>query len=213
MLFLNLGAGDVRPERPWLNIDNLADVLNEQTYGYEWVLNKIASEENYFHMDLRKHDWPWADESVDGIASHHCFEHFDAVDLQEVLRECYRILKPGGVLRCSVPDASFYRRVHPEDNRENCERLFGEPLRHAGYETMMGWSLFLYQDHRQVFTEDSLWCTLANRENPRKGSFAPQDIVRAPFKETTRPGHYCASDVAQIERRAEYSLIMEAFKS
>jgi len=213
MILLNLGCGDVRPPSPWINVDNLADVLDDRTYGFEIILDRLKGEDNYFHMDMRKRDWPWPDNSVDGIASHHCFEHFDAVDLQEVLKECYRILKPGGVLRCSVPDASYFRQVHTEDNHANAVRLFGEPILHPEYATMMGWALFLYQDHRQVFTEDSLWCTLVNRECPRAGSFAPEDVVRAQFKQTTRPGHYCAEHVAQIERRAEYSLIMEAFKS
>lgn len=213
MKFLNLGAGDSRCHDPrWTNIDNLAETLDPSIGRHKAVLEQIKNEADYFHLDMRQRTWPWEDNCIDAIASHHCFEHFDAIDLQRILSECYRILKPNGVLRCSVPDASYFRRVHQFDDRPNAFQFFGETIHHPEYHTFCGWALFLYEDHRQVFTEDSLWCTLVNRECPRNGSFDPQDVMRAPFMATNRPDHYCANDAAQIDRRPLFSLIMEAFK-
>ena len=209
---LNLGCGDVRPPLPFLNVDNLADTLDPNNRYHAPVLQWIANEPNYMHFDLRERVWPWESDSIDGIACNHCMEHFDAIDLQRMLKECYRILKPGGVMRVSVPDASYFRLVHADDNRENAKQLFGEENRHPDYETFMGWALFLYDDHRQVFTEDSLWCTIVNRECPRNGSFAPEDVVRTAYRRTSRPGHYCAEQVAKIDFREMYSLFVEAFK-
>lgn len=198
MQLLNLGSGGVRPSDPWVNMDLVG-----------------VDAHNFIRHDLRLFPWPIANESFDGIIATHVFEHFDAIDLQRILRECYRILKKGGVLRCGVPDAAHFRKVHVEDTRTNAVRLFGEPLSHPDFNTFMGWALFLYCDHRQVFTEDSLWCTLANREYPpHLGTpwFAPQDIQRAPYQESTRPDHYCATILAYLDNRPEFSLYMEAFK-
>lgn len=44
------------------------------------------------------------DNSVDLIYACHVLEHFPRRDTQRVLKEWYRVLKPGGSLRLSVPD-------------------------------------------------------------------------------------------------------------
>lgn len=55
--------------------------------------------------DLRT-EWPFESESVEGIFCEHTLEHFEWQDaLNNVLPEALRILKPGAVIRISVPDA------------------------------------------------------------------------------------------------------------
>ena len=44
------------------------------------------------------------DESVDVVRASHILEHFRVWDTQRVLKEWYRVLKPGGLLYLSVPD-------------------------------------------------------------------------------------------------------------
>lgn len=46
---------------------------------------------------------PFASGSVDSIYSTHMIEHFYPDELQKLLRECNRVLKPGGGLRLIVP--------------------------------------------------------------------------------------------------------------
>lgn len=53
--------------------------------------------------DLRE-PIPLPDASVDRIVSEHCFEHIDRESARRLLDECYRLLRPGGLLRVSVPD-------------------------------------------------------------------------------------------------------------
>jgi predicted SAM-dependent methyltransferase len=196
MKLLHLGAGDVRPSDPWVNMD---------TYGYP--------AHNAVIWDMNRHPWPFADGEFDGIAAQHVFEHFDAHQLQLIVGECYRVLKSGGVLRVGVPDASRFREVYTRDNRDNAVELFGEPLRHPGYETFTGWALFLYSAHFQVFTEDAMWCTLVNREYPpRTVGFSPANVVRAEYQKSTRPKHYCGDVVAYLDNRPKFTLYMEAFK-
>ena len=197
MKLLNIGCGEVQPPAPWVNVDR--DPNTGSTV---------------MHHDLNAFPWPWENDTFDGIAASHIFEHLDAHQLQRVVEECYRVLLPGGILRVTVPNASYFRAVYDNDNRECAEVLFGEPIRHPGYETFTGWALFLYDDHRQVFTEDSLWMTLVNREYPptKKVSFLPSNVRRTDFKKTAFPDHYCALQVAEIDCRPKFSLFMEAVK-
>ena len=56
-------------------------------------------------VDLEKFPWPWADESVDEICMHHSLEHLgaDANVFLGIMRELYRVLKPGGEVHIQVP--------------------------------------------------------------------------------------------------------------
>jgi predicted SAM-dependent methyltransferase len=60
-----------------------------------------------------------ADQSVDLIYNCHVLEHFKRRDVLRVLCEWHRVLKPGGILRTSVPDfaalAEVYRRYQDLD--------------------------------------------------------------------------------------------------
>jgi len=56
---------------------------------------------------------PFDDNSVKGIFSEHFFEHIHYTEeAPGFLRECYRVLQPGGVLRIIVPDAGRYLNAY-----------------------------------------------------------------------------------------------------
>ncbi len=196
MKLINFGSGGVRPGDPWINMD---------TEGHD--------AHNFVRWNFLTHPFPFDDNSIDGIFSSHVFEHFDACQLQHIVRELYRILKPGGILRVSVPDASYFRKNYHRDTRENAVDVFGEPNQHPEFQTFMGWALFLYQGHFQVFTEDALWCTLVNREYPPKTeSFDPEKVLRATYKETNWVRNEVGGLLAYLDNRPKFSLYMEAMK-
>lgn len=53
---------------------------------------------------------PFADNSMLGLYTEHCLEHFDLADAAYVLGEARRVLASGGTLRVVVPDAELYLR-------------------------------------------------------------------------------------------------------
>jgi predicted SAM-dependent methyltransferase len=61
-----------------------------------------SSSRNISH-DLR-YPMPIADGSVDIFQSEDVFEHIPYADLSTVINEIFRVLKPGGLFRLSVPD-------------------------------------------------------------------------------------------------------------
>jgi SAM-dependent methyltransferase len=88
----------------------------------------------YLHHDLTRHSphvdvahdldempWPWPDAAFEEVLGLDVFEHLHAMPA-EWLRECHRILAPGGVLRLRVPlfgspwhviDPTHVRGFHP----------------------------------------------------------------------------------------------------
>lgn len=52
------------------------------------------------------------DNSVDLIYNCHILEHFERNDIEKVLEEWYRVLKPGGILRTAVPDFQKLVKVY-----------------------------------------------------------------------------------------------------
>jgi predicted SAM-dependent methyltransferase len=62
-------------------------------------------------LDLRN-GLPFRSNSVASIYSSHVFEHFYAEELAALLRECHRVLAPGGFLRAVVPDMAVAVRAY-----------------------------------------------------------------------------------------------------
>ena len=61
---------------------------------------------------------PFAASSVDSIYSTHMIEHFFPDELQQLLRECARVLKAGGGLRLVVPSLTNAIAAYQQGRRE-----------------------------------------------------------------------------------------------
>jgi predicted SAM-dependent methyltransferase len=61
---------------------------------------------------------PFETESVERIYSEHVLEHFVKENAEQIIKECFRILKKGGKIRIGVPDAEIYFRKYLENDRE-----------------------------------------------------------------------------------------------
>jgi predicted SAM-dependent methyltransferase len=108
MLKLNLGCGEVRPEG-WINTDSSLNANLQRIPVVGTLVNKMFktvtyNSSNIVYMNLNK---PWSaykDNSVDIVYASHLFEHLTLVAADLFLKESYRCLKPGGVIRIVVPD-------------------------------------------------------------------------------------------------------------
>lgn len=99
-LKLNLGASSkVFPG--WVNVD-IADM-------HAWCHEVIPRDNDLFarwfvQADLRKYLDDLEDDSVEAIVMIHVLDHFAPRDALIVLKECLRVMRPGGVLRVAVED-------------------------------------------------------------------------------------------------------------
>lgn len=84
-------------------------------------------------------------DDVDLIYNCHVLEHFKRRDIDRVLREWLRVLKPGGTLRVSVPDFSKLCEVYQRENK--LDLVIG---------ALFGRQDYLYNIHYNVFDFSSL---------------------------------------------------------
>lgn len=93
---LHIGCGEhLLPG--WLNCDLLEGWLNDRMMrGSIAVVNLNAVK-----------PYPFADNTFDYIFSEHMIEHVSYAEGGRMLAECFRVLKPGGVVRITTPDLRF----------------------------------------------------------------------------------------------------------
>jgi predicted SAM-dependent methyltransferase len=111
--FLNVGCGSNGvPSDDWLNVDG-------------WSSTSVD-----FTCDLRR-PLHLGSQRFEGVFTEHFLEHLSLDQAKAFLRECYRVLKPEGIIRISVPDGELYLRNYFE-NREwmlaRRNRQFNTPM-------------------------------------------------------------------------------------
>ncbi len=113
---LNLGCGHIQPEG-WVNID----ASNRAKFAHylpwldralvRWgVLAPTEFSAKTQIVNLSK-KLPYRSHSVEAIYCGELLEHFTRGDVDKVLAECVRVLRPGGCFRCCVPDVhAFWKK-------------------------------------------------------------------------------------------------------
>lgn len=186
---LNLGCGN-RPIAGWMNLD-------------------LGGSANVV-CDLRG-PIPYPDASVKYVYSEHFIEHLDEVDGFNLMKECYRVLIPGGILRFSCPDLAQYVQAYlswEKDGRADKEKftngvnylnyaILGEARNDIRYLSPIRNSVDY--GHRYYYDE---------QEMTRKLTAAGfRDIVRCSWRESQHP------ELRNLEwRPSTRDLIMEGVK-
>jgi len=107
----------------------------------------------FIHIDVRKFphvDYVtsvdkldmFKDNSVDLIYTCHVLEHFRRNQIENVLKEWYRVLKPGGTLRIAVPD--FEKLVEVYLNTKNLQLILGPLVGRQDYPENTHYIVFDY---------------------------------------------------------------------
>ncbi len=82
-----------------------------------WLGTDIAPTSNdVAFLDATK-PFPMADQTFDYVFSEHMIEHISWQDGLQMLKQCLRVLKPGGILRLSTPDLAVLLGLY-QKNRE-----------------------------------------------------------------------------------------------
>lgn len=92
MKYLNLGCGH-RFHPSWTNI------------------NFISTDQSVIAHDLKK-GIPFPEHSFDIVYHSHLLEHLSKADAKIFMEECYRVLRPQGILRVVVPDLEQIARMY-----------------------------------------------------------------------------------------------------
>lgn len=173
MKLLNVGCGATRPGEPWTNLDCLHDVLKPGTP--ERI--QLDSEPNYVNFDIANGSLPFEHFSFDGVLISHVIEHFNWREAVRILADCRNVLKTGGILVVSVPNADYFLSVAEQDTPERAQELFGEPIcvGEPWHKSFMDYGLF-YNQHQQILTTGALRCLLIRAGFPKQSHFAPASL-------------------------------------
>jgi predicted SAM-dependent methyltransferase len=130
-LKLNLGCGPIQAAT-WVNVDgsNRAWLASRLPWLDRLIValrlvapTEFGAETLYANL-LRP--FPWKDNDVEAIYMGEILEHFTQEEGKRVLRECYRVLKPGGVLRIRVPDNAHFWKTYIENYESTKQKTRGE---------------------------------------------------------------------------------------
>lgn len=141
-LRLDIGSGGRHGKNGWITVDTVN--------GCD------------LYWDLRE-GIPFPDDSVASIYSSHLFEHLTYHDGQALMRECYRVLEPGGEFSIAVPDARIYVEGYL-GIRDIPQEFFGwtpafngtTPIDALNYVAYMG------GEHKYLFDQENLVHRLAS---------------------------------------------------
>jgi predicted SAM-dependent methyltransferase len=151
-LKLNIGCG-TSGIRGWVNIDNSPTILLSRLPFGRRLFGTPDWARDVRRMDVRKRI-PFPDSSVSCIYSSHTFEHFTYEESLAVARECFRVLRAGGVLRIVVPDLGILVRDYLVDTADPkaSHRLISRLLLTASVRDMV----HAGAHHKQMFDARSL---------------------------------------------------------
>lgn len=213
-LRLHLGCGvDVVPG--WVNIDRSPNVLIGRVPGLRRTLAaaRVLTPEQAgarFPAKIVRADvnrgLAYPDASVAFIYSSHLIEHLSRWQALALVRECGRVLRPGGVVRFACPDLAVLTRAYlerkdgDEDARRRAADLFMEELgtfeeRWGNPIQRLSWRVFSAAPHQWLYDADSLIELL------RRGGLTGAGQRR--YREGEVP------DLDRLERRPE-SVFVEA---
>jgi SAM-dependent methyltransferase len=136
--YLNVGCG-TRFHPDWINVD------------------LIPSAPQVIAHDLRR-GLPFTDNTFDVVYHSHVLEHFPKNNVRHFMRECFRVLRPGGILRVVVPDLEGIVRQYL-DALQQADT--GHPSLEANYDWMM---LELYDQTVRTFSGGEMGRALSRPE-------------------------------------------------
>ncbi len=153
---------------------------------------------------------PLPDNCARGIFTEHFLEHLEyQTDAPAFLKECLRIMKPGGVIRIIVPDAAAFLRAYCASGWDEMIklRLSGEDRKDIGYgicyQTKLQVVNFLFRqadEHKYAYDFETL------RKLLEELGFT--DVANCAFGESRMP-----ELALDMEWRARESLYVEAVKA
>ncbi len=147
---LNLGSSVVMFHHGIINVD--IQPLHEYAHhnGY-----------NFRHADIRQGLAFQNSESVDWIYTSHFLEHLKREDALRFLKDCRRVLKPGGVIRVIVPNAT-YLMVRAARDLGNYETSLIDDFSELSYEvskcdnSLDAFYALACENHHALYSNDTL---------------------------------------------------------
>lgn len=130
-----------------------------------WLETDVKYKQDCAYLDITE-KFPFEDDTLDYIFAEHLIEHVSWENGLFMLRECRRILKPGGIIRLATPDLEVFLKLYFKDNEMGNQYikwitdrdLKGVNVYKASYVIN---NLFRNYGHQFLYDEDLLKLALA----------------------------------------------------
>ena len=140
------------------------------TFHRDWVnLDASPVSPDVIAHDLRRR-FPFADGTFDAVYGSHVLEHLEPETAKCLLRDCLRILKPGGIIRVAVPDLETIARLYLASLEMT---LAGDPEAEGRYDWLM---LELYDQSVRKVSGGSMAAYLSGSPDRQKSAFVSERI-------------------------------------
>lgn len=114
----------------------------------------LSTQESELNVLIEEH-WSshFEKDSVDCLLAEHVWEHMSLEEGIEAAKLCYKYLKPGGYIRCAVPDANFENEWY-----QNMVQVGGPgPTDHPAFSHKI---VYTYQQFKEVFESAGFYVEL-----------------------------------------------------
>jgi predicted SAM-dependent methyltransferase len=134
-IHLELGAGKKKGSQGWktLDIDDVCDI----------------------YWDLRD-GIPFPDQSIHKIYSSHLFEHLTFQQGKMLLKECSRVLVPGGHFSICVPNAKLYIEAYVNGIVLDEEHFFKPAFNGVSPIDYVNYMAYMNGEHKYMFDKENL---------------------------------------------------------
>ncbi|MFZ1829324.1 MAG: methyltransferase domain-containing protein [Candidatus Competibacteraceae bacterium] len=214
MARINVGCG-MTPTAGWVNVDNSLSIrlasLPNWIVAASTQIGLIDRAQRAYIGFCRRENIGWCnavkrlpckDESVEVLYSSHMLEHLDQQEAHQFLKEAYRVLQKGGVMRLAVPDLGQIIRDYVEDGNGDrfMESLHTCVPKPKSFRSRLKLAMVGPRQHHWMYDEASL-CSLLKRSG-----FQNARALKA--GETTIPD----PGPLNLAERQEESIYVEAVK-
>jgi len=210
---INVGCGQT-PTTDWRNFDNSFSLRLSKIPFLPDILHRLRfldSSQYQFIRFVRENDIEYADatnglpipkESCDVLYSSHVLEHLDRAGADRFLREAFRVLRPGGIIRICVPDIK--KQISQYNESGDADAFVSATHLCASRPTSLAQRLKLLlvgtRHHQWMYDGDSLSRLL------QKHGFTEAEIM--PFGATTIPD----PEPLDLQERSSEGVCVEAKK-
>jgi len=136
-----------------------------------WLSIDIRADDHCFGMDAAK-PWPFETGAAEAVNSEHFVEHLSLDEAAAYLREAYRVLRPGGLIRTTTPNLRGLAELFIEADPRMLEVHRSHGYQAATHGDMLN-NYFYSWEHRHIYDFESLAALLreAGFEDIREESY------------------------------------------
>lgn len=174
----------------------------------------LPRKRDYIYLDATA-PLPFMNDTFAFVYTEHMIEHIGYRSACDFVRECHRVLRPGGVLRISTPDLAVLVRMFVQNDDPVADEYVAYAVRtyvpHAGrnVKAFVLNNFFYNWGHAFIFDRDTL-ATVLTQAGFRDFSWhSPQESPRPELRDLEKHGKLIGSE----KINAWQSMIIEAVKA